>query len=501
VLNILLTLQKYRPCLFIYFLIVFWLANPSLALAKSAEFAAGYQPLQDTVSVDSSNVNAPPSVANPSDFIFDDPPVNPSILREPENITTEIHYDPQTNQYYKIRKAGDRVIGIPVVVSFDEYLEYDMEKGLNRYWKEKAQPQAFERDDGIIPQIYVGGEVFDRIFGGSTIDIRPTGSAELIFGVLSNRREDPQLDERRKRQTNFDFQQKIQLSVQAKIGEKIEIQTNYNTEASFDFENKMKLEYRGNEDEILQLVEAGDVTLPLPGTLISGNQGLFGFKTQLRFGNTTVTSVFSQQRTESKSIEVQGGAQTTEFEFKADEYEENRHYFLAQYFRDNYDQALENLPVIGSNVIINKIEVWITNIGAATEDNRNIVAFSDLGEAIPYNQNIGSSASSQPANSSNNLYALFENSPIRNISQVNSYLSTRPEGFSAGQDYENVENARRLRENEYTFMPSLGLFPSTKQLVPTMYSVSPLNIPLLAMKMFTRLGSFLPMLLHPIPSS
>lgn len=465
-LNILLTLQKYRPCLFICFLVVFWLANSSIAQAKNGEFATDYSPLKDTISVDTNNITIPQSVATPSDFIFDDPPVNPSLLKEPENITTEIHYDPETNQYYKIRKVGDRVVGTPVVVSFDEYLEYDMEKGLNRYWREKAQPQAFEREDGIIPQIYVGGEVFDRIFGGSTIDIRPTGSAELIFGVLSNRREDPQLDERRKRQTNFDFQQKIQLSVQAKIGEKIEIQTNYNTEASFDFENKMKLEYRGNEDEILQLVEAGDVTLPLPGTLISGNQGLFGFKTQLRFGNTTVTSVFSQQRTESKSIEVQGGAQTTEYEFKADEYEENRHYFLAQYFRDNYDKALENLPVIGSNVIINKIEVWITNIGAATENNRNIVAFSDLGESAPFNQNIGSSSSTQPANSSNNLYAQFENSPIRDISQVNSYLSTRPEGFSAGGDYENVENARRLRENEFTFNAQLGFISLNQAVSP-----------------------------------
>ncbi|MFW5757172.1 MAG: cell surface protein SprA, partial [Bacteroidota bacterium] len=407
-----------------------------------------------------------PTGTTPSDYIFDPADEPAMFLQQPENISTEIEYDPEENRYYKITKVGDLVIGRPQIISFEDYLEYDMDKALHEYWKEKSKPQEFQRQNGIIPEIYVGGEVFERIFGGSTIDIRPTGSAELIFGVLSNRREDPALDERRRRTTNFDFQQKIQLSVQAKIGEKIDIQSNYNTEASFDFENKMKLEYRGNEDEILQLIEAGDVTLPLPGTLISGNQGLFGFKTQLRFGHTTVTSIFSQQRTESKSIEVQGGAQTTEYEFKADDYEENRHYFLGQFFRDQYDEALETLPVVSSNVVINRIEVWITNIGAATEDNRNIVAFSDLGESDPHNSSVQPGSNPAPSNLSNNIYETFRNSQVRNIEQVNNYLSQHPWGFAAGIDYENVENARRLKDNEFTFNPRLGFISLNQSVNP-----------------------------------
>jgi cell surface protein SprA len=229
------------------------------------------------------------------------------ILSEPSNVTTEITFDPETGNYIKTRKVGDMVIGDPVTISFEDYFQYDMDRALQSYWREKSTPQAFERRDGLIPEIYIGGELFDRIFGGSTIDIRPTGSAELIFGVMSNKREDPSLDEKRRRTTNFDFQQKIMLNVQANIGTKIELGANYNTEATFDFENKMKLEYRGTEDEIIQLIEAGDVTLPLQGTLITGTQGLFGFKTQLRFGNTTVTSVFSQQKTETSTIEVARG--------------------------------------------------------------------------------------------------------------------------------------------------------------------------------------------------
>jgi cell surface protein SprA len=385
-------------------------------------------------------------------------------LTDPPNVTTDITYDPVSGMYVKTRKVGDRIIGRPTYISFEDYLKYDFDNALQQYWRDKATPQGFERRQGVIPEIYIGGELFDRIFGGSTIDIRPTGSAELIFGVMSNRREDPSLDEKRRRTTNFDFQQKIQLSVQAKIGEKIDIQSNYNTEATFDFENRMKVEYRGTEDEILQLVEAGDVTLPLPGTLISGTQGLFGFKTQMQFGNTTVTSVFSQQKTESSTIEVSGGAQTTQFEIKADAYEENRHYFIGQYFRNNYDDAMSRLPIINSNINITRLEVWLTNIGAATENNRNIVAMADLGESTPNNPAVGSSFNPAPSNNSNNIYSQLFDSPIRNLSEANSYLQQRPEGYVSGVDFENVENARLLRTNEFTYNPKLG-FISLNQAV------------------------------------
>jgi cell surface protein SprA len=398
------------------------------------------------------------------EYDLDGTPSGGFYFSDPPNVITEVNYDPATGNYIKTRRVGDRIIGRPVYISFEDYLKYDLDRALQQYWREKATPQGFQRRDGVIPEIYVGGELFDRIFGGSTIDIRPTGSAELIFGVMSNYRDDPSLDEKRRRTTNFDFQQKIQLSVQAKIGEKIEIQSNYNTEATFDFENRMKVEYRGTEDEILQLIEAGDVTLPLPGTLISGTQGLFGFKTQMRFGNTTVTSVFSQQKTESSTIEVSGGAQTTQFEIKADAYEENRHFFVGQYFRNGYDNALSILPIINSNVNITRIEVWITNIGAATENNRNIVSFADLGEFNPQNPAVISGSVAAPSNNSNNIYAEMANSPVRNLSDANSYLQQRPEGFVSGVDFENVENARLLRPNEFTYNPKLG-FISLNQAV------------------------------------
>ncbi len=412
---------------------------------------------------------APPVFGLPMEsaviYDFERFPVSGLSLSNPKVITTEFEFDPESGNYVKTRRIGDMVIGTPVYIPFDEYLRYDLDRRLQDYWNERATPQAFQRREGLIPEIHIGGEFFDRIFGGSTIDIRPSGSAELIFGVMSNYREDPALDEQRRRTTNFDFQQRIQLAVEADIGTKVTLGANYNTESTFDFENRMKLEYRGTEDEILQLVEAGDVTLPLAGSLIRGTQGLFGIKTQMRFGNTLVTSVFSQQKTESSTIEVAGGAQMTEFEIRADQYEDNRHFFLAHYFRDNYDDALSTLPTVSSNINITRIEVWITNIGAATEDNRNIVAFSDLGESSPHSENIQGGPAAAPSNNANNLLDDQQMvSAIRNISQVNSTLSGR--GFTSGTDYENVENARRLRSNEYTFNSNLGFISLNRTLNP-----------------------------------
>lgn len=383
---------------------------------------------------------------------------NKLFLGTPSNFKDEVIYDPATNTYTYTKKAGSLDVTNPYSYSLDEYKEINLDRALKSYWRDRAVGAgAASSQSGIIPQIHIGGEVFDRIFGGSTIDIRPQGSAEVTFGILSNRRDDPALDLRQRRTTNFDFQQKIQMSVMAKIGDKIEFNTNYNTEATFDFENKLKLKYEGKEDEIIKLIEAGDITFPLTSTLITGSQSLFGLKTQMQFGKATVTAVFSQQKSETSNITVQGGAQTSEFSLTALDYEDNKHFFLSQAFGNNYDNALSKLPIVNSNINITKIEVWVTNIGPAVTDNRNIVAFMDLAERDPYNTTIKPDpAVRYPDNLSNDLLKKFDTTILRNINDVTRYLSGAPFGYTAGTDFEKVENARQLNPSEYTFNSKLG---------------------------------------------
>ncbi len=391
---------------------------------------------------------------------------SPLFMQDPSNITREIIYNPETNSYEFVSKVGDLIYRPPTAMDFKDFSDYSLKKDIQKYWIERSQTVGTAEGTRLIPKIHIGGEAFDKIFGSNTIDIRPQGSAEVRFGILYNRRDDPALDVRQRKTINFDFGMKIQMNVIAKIGDKIEFKANYNTESSFDFENTLKLKYEGKEDEILQLIEAGNVSLPLKSTLIRGSQSLFGVKTQLKFGKTTVTGVFSQQQSETQNIKVQGGAQSSRFKITALDYEDNKHFFLAHPFRDNYEVAVSTLPIITSDVTITRMEVWVTNIGAATEENRNIIAFTDLGEGNPKDINnryvYPAPGGEVPSNYSNDLLLKLDTAQIRDINNVTSYLSGDPFrlGFSnyfvPGIDFVKLENARKLKPSEYSYNTRLG---------------------------------------------
>lgn len=399
---------------------------------------------------------------------------SPLFLKNPSNLETSFSYDPQSKQFVLTQNMGSLEYRKPQVISFKDYQSFTQRKTLYDYWRKRSQTSSRDDRIGIIPSIYVKNKAFDQIFGGKLIDIRPQGSAQLSFGVLTNNRKDETLDVNRRKTTNFDFNEKIQMSVVAKIGDKIEFRTNYNTESSFDFENQLALKYQGKEDEILQLIEAGNVNLTLPTSLITGSQSLFGVKTQLQFGRTTITGVFSQQNGQSSTINVQSGAQINEFKLSALDYEENRHFFLAQYFREDiigsdgkpsnrYNEALKSLPIISSNINISKIEVWVTNIGAAVTQNRNIIALNDLGEFSPYSDQINPILGNKlPSNFTNDLLSNIDTTLIRDINTVAQYLKDDPFGigqsgyFVSGEDFEKIESARKLNPSEFTFNKQLG---------------------------------------------
>ena len=383
-----------------------------------------------------------------------------------------MEYDPVTHQYVRIYKIGNMTYRIPETMTFEEFQAEDNKAMLQKYWKERAEAASIDNNKGVIPKLHIGGKVFETIFGNNTVDIRPQGSAEITFGIISNRRDDPMLNTKQRRQTNFDFNEKIQMNVIAKIGDKIEFKTNYNTEATFEFENKLKLKYEGKEDDIVQLIEAGDVNLPLNSTLIKGSESLFGIKTKLRFGRVTVTGLYSQQKSETKNITVQGNAQTTKFSIPANAYEADRHYFVAQSFRKKYKGALKTLPIVSSSVNILRMEVWVTNIGAAVTDNRNIVAFMDLGENDPYNKARfhGIPGKGNPSNKSNDLIQVIMPHPsdstyVRNINKVSNYLA-QYYNLTSGLDFEKVESARKLLPSEYVYNSKLGFISLNTTLNP-----------------------------------
>lgn len=400
---------------------------------------------------------------------------SPLYLKDPKNLTSTIDYDPDNNDYKFQQKLGNKNFGDPYFMTPAQYMKYDFTRSVKEYWKQRVGGEQFQTQQGLIPKLYIGGEAFDRIFGSNTINIKPQGSAELIFGVQINKTDNPSLPEKVRKNITFDFDNKIQMNVVGQIGDKLELGITYNTEATFDFENKTRIAYTGKDDEILRKVEAGNVNLPLSGSLITGSQSLFGIKTEMQFGRLTVTSIFSQQQGKTQSIDVQGGGVANSFEIHADEYESNKHFFLSHYFRDMYDQSLKNLPVISSGINIDRIEVWVTNKNGNFTESRNVVAFLDLAEGVtPTGTNIFNTSfvkykgpGRYPSNTLNDLYdnLITNYSGIRDIGQVTSVLTPlAAQGFIGGQDYEKIENARRLTPEEYQLNAKLGYISLNQQL-------------------------------------
>ncbi|MCX7954790.1 MAG: cell surface protein SprA [Bacteroidales bacterium] len=442
---------------------IFWLSSPILIIQPNSNHNKIYTTPPDT--------GKPDSIILPYPFTDQDflPGTNKGYesklyLKKPSNIKTEEELNLKDNEVIISEKIGNFHYRYPQVYSFEEYKKEKFDNALKNYWRQRFASENFEHKSSIIPQLKVPSEVFEQIFGTNIIDIRPQGFAELTFGLRYQHTKNNALPVKERRSTTFDFNEKIQMSVVGQIGDKLKLTTNFNTEATFEFENKMKLAYEGKEDEIIKKIEAGDVSLPLRGSLIQGSYSLFGIKTQLQFGKLFVSTMFAQQKGKTQVMEIQGGAIVNDFEVSADEYEANRHFFLNKFFYDNYDKFLENLPVIGGGITINRIEVWITNKQGNTTDTRNIVAFSDLGEGLApdgslnissplVNLNLG--VSNYPSDTINSLSTIEYVLPdIRDITKASSVLQQY--GFVQGKDFEKVESMRMLSPSEYTFNPNLG---------------------------------------------
>jgi cell surface protein SprA len=447
--------------------------------AKVSPFShvADLDELRPTVAVDT-----PPQLKYPyKDKSVNDPLTNPNSgglkLNDPSNVKTKVEYNPATGNYDINQKIGDMNYRPPTYLDADDYQKYMFNKQVKNYWNQKVHAQnPNNKNNTVIPKLNVGGEVFDRIFGGNQVDIRPNGSAELIFAYNGTKTKNPSLPARQQKVNTFNFDQKIQLNVIGKIGDKLKLTTSYNTEATFDFENQMKLEYTGYEDEIIKKIEAGNVSMPLKGSLITGSQTLFGVKTQLQFGRLMVTSILSQQKGKKSEVDVAGGAQINRYEIAGNAYEYNKHYFLSGYFRDNYDQALANLPFVNSQVLITRIEVWVSNTNGSTTDIRNVVGFTELGEdgshippdiaAAGYitDANPGTTA---PDNAQNTLYGkVLTNANMRTVNTTVSEINKVFNNTLKQQSNYELFTARKLQPSEYTLNAKLGYISLNQQLNP-----------------------------------
>ncbi|MCQ2076199.1 MAG: cell surface protein SprA [Bacteroidaceae bacterium] len=391
-------------------------------------------------------------------------------LKDPDNLKADTAvYDEQVGAYRVGTRLGDSFLSAPFLMSPLDYLKWNERTQMGHYFK--------ARNDSLM--VRKGKEKFDftdmhfdlgpaeKIFGPGGVRIKINGSAELKFGYNYKYTDNPSLSERNRKQANFDFDEKINANIQASVGDKMNFNLKYNTEATFDYDAKnLKLAYEGKEDDIVKLLEGGYVSFPSNNSLVRGAQSLFGIRTDLQFGKLKLQTVLSQKKSQSKTVSSKGGAQLSTFELQAYDYDENRHFYMAHFFHDNYDQFCANLPTVTSGITINRVEIWVTNTGGATENTRNIVGFVDLAEnRVVSDEKWLNGGSSNPQNSSNSLYStLVADESIRYMDTASEPIEAL--GLKGGIDYEKIENARLLTSSEYTLNQHLGYISLKSTLQP-----------------------------------
>lgn len=384
-------------------------------------------------------------------------------FRDTGYVKRNVEYDPVTKEYYIVEKIGNSYFRKPTALTFEEFLRLRGQEMERENFQNRANTNFALNRKLVRPQLRMFDDLFNRVFGNGKIDIRPNGNVDIMAGYQGQNVQNPTLPERARRYGTFDFDMNAQFNMNANIGDKMKLPINFNTLANFDFENQLKLDYRGKDDEIIKSIEAGNMSFATKGQLIQGAQALFGLKTQLQFGKLMVTAAVANQKSQRQSQNFQGGAAVINFDKKLDDYDENRHFLLAHYFRKEYNRNMSTLPFVQSQAQIMRLEVWVTNRTGQTTDSRDVVALMDLGEREPFNNNIPRFGGDDlPFNGANGLYGIVNNEAFRNPSNVSSLLQQR--GLRPVQDFERTF-ARKLVEGiDYSFNRQVG-FISINQFI------------------------------------
>lgn len=436
------------------------IALPQLQDDKKKTHTSTAQPVQlDEDTIPDSLLHTRWQIQRTQPYSLSDLYQSPLDLKRPDNLQYQVVYNDTLDRYIIGNRMGSTWLSAPIMLTPKEYLAWTEQQQRNSYFRKQNDEifQAKGKEKFDFSDMHFDLGPAEKIFGPGGIRVKTQGSAELKFGINKKNIDNPSLPIRNRKTTMMDFDEKINLNVNGKVGDKVNMNLNYNTDATFDFDaQNMKLKYDGKEDEIIKLVEAGNVSFPSNSSLIKGASSLFGVRTDMQFGKLKLQMVASQKKSSSKSVSTRGGVQLTPFELNVADYEENRHFFLSQYFRNHYDAWMQKLPNLTTGITINRVEVWVTNKTGNTTNTRNIVALTDLGENQKLSNPMWTASGQVPSNQANTEYAAMtgQYAAARDIDQAATTLDGG--GLVGGADYEKLESARLLNSSEYTVNTALG---------------------------------------------
>lgn len=381
----------------IFVCFVGFLAIPGKSTAQNSADTLGVAPVQnDTLP----RLVRPPVVSYP----FPEPLPKLFYINLPDE-QTYVQRD-SLGRYHSQRLLYKMPVALPYVMNFDEYAQRNQQRSIRENWAKLIDEKlaSEQQQKGLLNfNINVpGGEesAFTTIFGKPEVNLRINGTANMNVGASIETTENPNIPQDQQTQVDPTFEQNLKLNIQGTIGDKLSISTDWDTQRDFDFMNRLNIVYQGYDDEILQRLELGNVSMETGNSLIRGGNALFGVKSIAQVGSLKLTSVLSQQEGQGKTETITGGAQEQKISIRPTDYEADRHFFMDFYTRQQFEDNVSNPQQTGQALQITEINVWVLRESSESkEGERQAIALGDLGVV----QNADSSFA--PPNQSQDIFA------------------------------------------------------------------------------------------------
>ncbi len=315
-----------------------------------------------------------------------------SLLLRPSQgtILRTAQLDPTGTKVIIKEEIGGNTLRPILELPLEEYIELRLEAINRKLWEDKGYEYKLKEDKKDLSQLLTDitnieiplpSASFLSIFGPPKINLKIAGAVDIhgawrnetttgiTTSALGNTRNEP------------DFKQQVQINLSGTIGDKLTISADWNTERQFQYENQLKIKYTGYDDEIIQSIEAGNVSLQT-SPLIGGSEALFGVKAMMKMGPFSLTALASQKKGEVQEVSISGGAKAQKFEIRAYDYSPN-HFFLHPVYADPNLAIFKNyfsnpVPQIVDSLRVKDIQVWKTITGLVNPNERKANAYIDL---------------------------------------------------------------------------------------------------------------------------
>ncbi len=291
-----------------------------------------------------------------------------------------------TGAFLLRRTAYGQPLGVAYTLPFEVFAARNLERASYENW-EKLVQEARRRNEsrrGLLDfRINIPGgqrSAFTTIFGKPEVNLRVTGQANMNIGASIQETADPSVPPDQQKRVDPTFDQNLKLNIAGTIGDKLTIRTDWDTERSFNYQNRLSIVYTGYEDEIIQSIELGNVSMETGNSLVRGGGALFGIKSRARLGALELTGILSQQEGKGSSQTISGGATTVPIDIRPNGYDADRHFFADFYARQEFEGNMADPTFIRRLFTILSLDVWVLNETLAPNPNqRTAVALLDLG--------------------------------------------------------------------------------------------------------------------------